>query len=313
MVLHFFLLASFFWMSAIAVNVFWGFYNLWRNGVPPPPTFPGGMRPIHYRVIACCWGLPLAATSFCVLLDLVLKPDCIGYGIGESCWIGEEFSRLITFAIPAFVSLFFNLLSAVASLVIMYHLRQQAASLNFHYPHHREMALVAVRLFVSIGSQWFFGFLLYIIEENMIIEYLFVCTTSLQGTFCFFCIVTRRLWRRKLTIWARDHIRCGANRVHASTNASDLHVQGGDDAEGAVRKGRPIEGEERNHEVSDSVHERKASSMSDCQSAARTGKRDLTSASEILTAQKIQKMQKSVVKKNFGEQRLRTLVENDEN
>ena len=166
MALHFFLLASFFWTSATAINVFLGFYNLWRNRMPPP-ILGRGMRRIHCWVIACCWGFPLGMTTFCVLLDLVFWPNSIGYGVIESCWIGKEFSRLVAFAIPSFISLFLNLFLAAASLTIMYVMRQKGLSHNFCFLCHQEMAIVAVRLFVSIGSQWFFGFLLYVLEDDV--------------------------------------------------------------------------------------------------------------------------------------------------
>ena len=86
------------------------------------------------------------------------------------------------------------------------------------------MALVAVRLFVSIGCQWFFGFLLYVLEDDVIVEYLFVCTTSLQGTFCFVGIVTTRLVRRRLKAWINQHIQ--RVRVQPTVVTADPKVRG---------------------------------------------------------------------------------------
>ena len=195
----------------------------------------------------------------------------------------------------------------------MHLLRRKGSSLDFRYLRHKEMALVAVRIFVSVGSQWFFGFLFYIIKDNKIVEYLFVCTTSLQGTFCFLCVVTTRLVRKKVKVWARKRCLCNSKRVQPSTMVvADLRIRGGHEVKctgelavegiGSGDTGDDagtLEGDAALRERVCVIH--RENKIND-EIRVVTEKRDSSSST-----------QKSVVRKSLIEHQLSTLVENEEN
>ena len=208
--LHFFLLASFFWSSCIAVRVIWGFYQLERGAVAPVSNAARSYR--NWRVggvAAVCWGVPLCGILVCVLLDEVLTPGVIGYGAsGTNCWIGQEFSGMIVFAAPTFVSAFLNVIVFAATLAYLAFLRKSMSNIrsNAQFAQHSQFALIALRLFVSLGVQWIFGFVLFL-WKNSIIEAIFTLLTSLQGSFVFVSIVTTNFVRQRVKIWAEIVLR----------------------------------------------------------------------------------------------------------
>ena len=216
MLLHFFLLASFFWTSCIAIRVFSGFRQLRRQLAPQQPAHSAHprRRRATLAVSILCWAVPFIFCGVCVTLDTV-NPGTIGYGAeNSSCWIGRRSSHMMVFAIPSFVSLFLNISILILSLVMMKSLQSDllrspsspaadssaSSSNNVQFLNQREMAFAALRLIASVGAQWIFGFALYI-AKNRVTEMLFIITTSLQGFFVSISILTTRSVRVRMRRW----------------------------------------------------------------------------------------------------------------
>ena len=168
-------------------------------------------------VVGICWFTPLIFTIICAFLDNIY-PGMIGYGSfnDSSCWIGEESSHMMFFAIPSFVSLFLNILLLSLSLWMMISLQMSLQNIksDIRFSSHREMAFAALRLIASVGLQWIFGFVLYI-HRSVVTEILFVVTTSLQGFFVALSIITTRFMRALLKRWmAKVFLRPTVNPVN---------------------------------------------------------------------------------------------------
>ena len=225
MALHFFLIATFFWSSCVALRVFWSLARL--EGQLSPANGPVGYhrRWIMPVVTAFCWGTPLCFVLVCGVIDLAARPGSIGYGADGSCWIGVEASRLAVFAIPSFVAAFFNAILLTASLSIVAFLRRSVGNIrsNGLFKTRVEMAFVALRLLATVGTQWILGFVLFIDHDNAVVETLFTITTTLQGFFVFLAIITTGFMRQRLAIWARFVFRRLRGPARVAPNAAPMN------------------------------------------------------------------------------------------
>ena len=174
-------------------------------------------------VVILCWGLPLVAVLACVIIDEVTSAGSIGYGAANAiCWIADESSRLFVFAIPSFVSAILNAVLLAISMTFMALLRRVNGNFrsNVQFTRLSEMAMVALRLFASVGGQWVLGFVLYL-NRNPVVETLFTISVSLQGVFVFLSFLSTRIARQRIAMWARIVLRRGPARVAPSVACVD--------------------------------------------------------------------------------------------
>ncbi|CAF0997110.1 unnamed protein product [Rotaria magnacalcarata] len=213
--IHFFFLASFFWMNVMA-------FDLWK-------TFHTGFsiyicevreRLPYYALYA--WGIPVIIVLIGILLDVKnahLKP-CYGkYFRGcndvcfhtkndaplQGCWIESASMRFILFGIPIGVILLINFIFyALTVRNIRRGLKSVRTQVEHKFQRKKQVVpgehdvKIYMRMAVLAGFGWTIGFILFALPDNQegfqyylvtIFKYLFILLNATPGLFLFFVYV----------------------------------------------------------------------------------------------------------------------------
>lgn len=169
--LHYFYLSSFVWMSIIAFDTYRTFsrtcHTRQRTGK------------LKARFLAFGWLPALVFVVICFSLDqsgLV----AIGYGGRDHCWINNPRSNTFVFVIPVAFSILFNGLFFLLTVISIRKIKKQTQKVGNAANSRRSMVLF-VKLAVLLGFTWIFGYLKILVSSYF--EYPFVILTSLHGVY----------------------------------------------------------------------------------------------------------------------------------
>ncbi|KAL9987689.1 hypothetical protein ACROYT_G002036 [Oculina patagonica] len=178
--LHYFFLSSFVWMSIIAFDTYRTFsrtcHTRQRTGK------------LKARFFAFGWLLALVFVIICFSLDqsgLV----AIGYGGRDHCWINNPKTNTFVFVVPVAFSILFNGLFFLLTVISIRKIKKQTQKVESAGRSRRSMVLF-VKLAVLMGFTWVFGYLMILVPSySVYFEYPFVIFTSLQGVYIAFGFV----------------------------------------------------------------------------------------------------------------------------
>ena len=176
--LHYFNLASFMWMSIIAFDTYLTFSRSCRSR-QRTNQWKGGF-------MALGWLPVLAFVVICFALDQSGKV-AIGYGGTHHCWINKFLANTIVFVLPVAFSILFNALFYVLTLLSIRKIKKQTRQ-AVYATNNRKNAVLFFKLAVLMGFTWIFGYLKILFHSNYF-DYPFVIFTSLQGVFIAFGFV----------------------------------------------------------------------------------------------------------------------------
>jgi len=178
-VTHYFLVSNFCWTFCIAFN----FYQMIvrRNRESQ-------LLEKWYHLFA--WGLPLA---LCIGVGSATDYGAVGGGgnSGSQCWITDDLARFLTFFIPGLVIISSN---GILFFFIGREIHETLAGAPKSDQRDRKKEFrVYISIYVSIGLSWVFGYLMFLVPEEIVITIfliLFTIFTPLQGffIFVFYCI-----------------------------------------------------------------------------------------------------------------------------
>ena len=175
--LHYFNLSSFVWMSIIAFDTYRTFsrscYTRQRTGK------------VKARFLAIGWLPALVFVVVCFSLDqsgLVV----IGYGGTNHCWINNAKSNMFVFLIPVAFSILFNALLFFLTVNSIRKIRKQTQQVG-NVANSRRNLVLFVKLAVLMGFTWIFGYLKIVVSSYF--DYPFVIFTSFQGVYIAFGFV----------------------------------------------------------------------------------------------------------------------------
>ncbi len=176
-------LAAFVWMNVIAVDT-WLVFR-------PSSAFSRAEeegRPLIIHLILG-WGIPLL---------LVALPTAINYTNafyrfhpnfgGIRCWYTQRYAMLVYFGIPVGMSILLNTILYIYTALSLYRSFQTSVLTTKTEGRH---FTVYVRLFIMMGVAWIFGFISAFTEE-VILDFIFIILTSLQGFFLFISFVCNK-------------------------------------------------------------------------------------------------------------------------
>lgn len=174
--LHYFSLVSFAWMSLIA-------YDTWR-------TFScqywhqsrGIWRQMRARVthhMAVGWLPALIFVVTCTALDQSNVVN-IGYGANAGCWISNRVANLCVFTTPVSLSLVFNIVYFLRTIKAIRQTKHQTRNVTEQSQNGRDFPIFA-RIAALMGFSWLFGFLAMLISKYL--WYPFTILTTLQGVY----------------------------------------------------------------------------------------------------------------------------------
>lgn len=196
LLVHYFFLASFFWTSALALDLYSSV-----TALSEPSKRPRTRALCAYS--AYCWLAPCLVVALSAAVDLWLLPAghpvAPGYGRGV-CWISSRLALLAFFAAPIGIIVSVNMVLFVLCVVRISGTLTQADKLRRSAQStSRSRLLVYVKLALVMGATWTLGFVAPFARVQAL-WHAFVILNSLQGAFVFFAF-TRLTLGHRLASW----------------------------------------------------------------------------------------------------------------
>ena len=197
--LHFFFLAQFSWMSIMSFDAVRKFYRA-RNMIVDSKRDKLHLL-ISYVLIG--WGVPLLLIIVCIIVNFTTS-NLVLYGVladGSlgSCWINHLESALIAFVAPLILSISFNF---VMFIIVTYFIIVAYRSQSKQRRNNTPLLHLNVAIFCTTGLTWIFGFIAILAGASWA-WYLFIIFNSTQGFAIFvvflFTKKTLKLYRCRFT------------------------------------------------------------------------------------------------------------------
>ncbi|XP_033118603.1 latrophilin receptor-like protein A [Anneissia japonica] len=183
--MHFFWLASFFWMSVLAYDISQTFKtktydqskgDKWK-------TF------VKYSIIA--WGSPFVIVAICVMLSMTVESLGFEYGSTSVCWISDPVISLVIFGGPVAFALFLN---SIFFGMTVHGVREtiKASEILHRNAPNTSSITTEMKIYFKItslmGFSWIFGFIAGFTGIEFL-WYVFIVLCTLQGVFVFVSFV----------------------------------------------------------------------------------------------------------------------------
>ena len=214
--LHYFLLSQFSWMSITSFEITRTFCQAYQLRMSETMGFKRNLL-IAYLIIG--WSTPLIITVVTVIVNYTTD-GLVLYGVQEdgtlgSCWINHLKSSVVAFIAPLVLSLLFNFVTFVITFVFICISDRSKVRL------HNDKNIPYIRLILAVfsisGLTWLFG-LLAIFSSVAWTWYPFIVFNTLQGLFIFVVfLATKRVILLYLSLFG---IR---NQCQASVDIKKLH------------------------------------------------------------------------------------------
>lgn len=174
--IHYLVLVSFTWTSIIAFDT-WRAFSTSRE--QRMRLRDGSRRTKILRFMAVGWIPALIFVIICVILDQT-EIFIVDYGGEEGCLIINNNARLFLLTIPTAVSVTFNAIFFVKTVLVIRRTKNKVRAMASH-PQNRNNFQVYARLFVLMGFTWIFGFLALLVSKYLF--YPFTIFNTLQGVY----------------------------------------------------------------------------------------------------------------------------------
>ena len=174
--LHYFFLVSFMWMSIIAFET-WMVFSKTRIQHRNPSRRKKCFKLLRRVMIG--WLPAFVFVVLCVALD---QSDAVAFHYGgiKGCWINNSTAKLYFFVLPVALSITFNTVLFVLTVRAIRKTNNQARKATLDTAN-RKTAAVFLRIFILMGFTWIFGFLQVLVSKYF--EYPFIIFTTLQGLY----------------------------------------------------------------------------------------------------------------------------------
>ena len=187
--LHFFFLTQFVWMSVMSFEVVRKFNRARKLIVDTKHE----TLCLFISYVTVGWGLPLLISTVSIIVNftttgLVLYGVLADRSLG-SCWINHLESAVLTFVVPLILSILFNLVMfvVVSAYIIIASQTQAKLKKEDGTPFFR----LNVAIFCTTGLTWIFGFIA-ILAGGTWAWYLFIIFNSTQGFVIFIAFLFKR-------------------------------------------------------------------------------------------------------------------------
>eukprot|EP00795_Rhopilema_esculentum_P016938 gene16938-8428_t len=175
--LHWFLLASFFWMSSLAYEYFIGFHQI--------RLVSHAAKMVRFKAYCgVSFLVPTIALLVCLLLDIP-NGTITQYGANERCFIVGFWTNLFAFVVPVAIILSINIGLLVFTIRDL-HQRKKATQHITNGTNRKNvvLTLVALKMSVILGVAWLMAFVDGIIS-NIVVRYIYVIVVTFQGLFIY--------------------------------------------------------------------------------------------------------------------------------
>ena len=192
---HFFWLTVMFSMNSCSVQM----YLIFKRTLKLSPKFQW-RRTVKYALYVALSSLFFVTINVCVSL-IKSGGEESGYG-GNVCYVSSAVMLLITFILPAGVTIFANI--GLFTYVVFRLQKSNVSSTKMNLD--RNYFGVYARLSTLTGLTWLFGFIMLIVQ-NDVLEYLFIIFNASQGVFIMIAFLINKrvysIWRSSSLISSR--------------------------------------------------------------------------------------------------------------
>ena len=171
--LHYFFLASFMWMSIIAFET-WQIFSKLRIQDRIRSKRKKCFRLL--RRFSLGWLCVLGFVVVCVALNQS-NTVTLQYGGTKGCWINNAYANLFFFGLPVALSLSFNVIFFALTVRAIRKTNNQTRRVTQNH----QTATVFLKIFILMGFTWVFGFLNVLVSHYF--QYPFIIFTTLQGLY----------------------------------------------------------------------------------------------------------------------------------
>ncbi|ESO84356.1 hypothetical protein LOTGIDRAFT_75274, partial [Lottia gigantea] len=201
---HYFFLASFFWMNVMSYDVYKTFANKCIL------TRIRGTKKFLPRYAMYAWGSPAIIVALCVFIEYGNVNDTNEtYGVNHysGCWITRPVAALITFGLPIMVIFVINTVFFIRTIICIQataKLAHHTTRRTFSHMTGKSDVMLYVRMSTVMGFTWIFGLASSIISSIFtkpdqtvcmalrILSILFTVFNCGQGLFIFFAFIFKR-------------------------------------------------------------------------------------------------------------------------
>ena len=183
LLLHFFLVASFFWMGVCTFHMMMVFVFIFKRSGSENTR----IAFTRYAVIANL----AAATLVCINIIVSVTSGGPGFGYGgQPCYISDKIMILYSVAIPLGVVIICNFLMFMYVIIKV----SRLPDVKKDTKHERRNIIIFAKLSTLTGLTWAFAYI-YQWTEVEAFAYLFILTNASQGLFIMFSfIINKRVW-----------------------------------------------------------------------------------------------------------------------
>ena len=174
--LYYFFLVSFTWMSVIAFET-WKIFSKTRIQHRKPSRKKTRCKLLQMTMIG--WVPAFVFVVVCVALDQT-NTVAAHFGGSKGCWINNPTANLFFFVLPVALSISFNAVCFSFTVRAIWKTNKQARRAT-HEAMKRKTAVVFLKIFILMGFTWIFGFLKVLVSHYF--EYPFIIFTTLQGLY----------------------------------------------------------------------------------------------------------------------------------
>ncbi|XP_064624515.1 uncharacterized protein LOC135486001 [Lineus longissimus] len=191
MLIHYFFLAAFAWMTMMATDMALTFRPMNLHGT-------GGTSQNRFLYVSLyAWSFPAVIVVPGIVMDqfdYFIDPYNPGYGGGGSvCWFSNKMALILFFLVPCAAHLLVNFICyiyTVYNIAVVSKLAKKAKQCD------KCNLFLYFKLSIIMGGTWLLAYI-WIITRNEVVEYAFIILNGLQGLFLFLTFVCRtRTWRQ---------------------------------------------------------------------------------------------------------------------
>ena len=201
LLLHYFSLSQFSWMSIMAFEMTRTFYQAYKLRVNETKQSKRIIFTIYFIV---GWSLPLLISVLTIVVNFSTE-GLVLYGMLEdgtqgSCWINHVESAIVAMIVPVVISLTFNAITFVIVILFLIHAYRSQAKVKKMTKSNVSYFRLTVAVFTVSGLSWGFGFIA-ILTGTSWSWYPFIIFNSIQGFVIFLAFLcTKKVGKLYLSL-----------------------------------------------------------------------------------------------------------------
>ena len=218
-ILHFFFLGQFSWMSVMSFEMTRTFHQASKLRTQESSKFKRNLFIVYFLI---GWGLPLLITVVSITVNYTTN-GLVLYGVRAdgtqgSCWINHLESAIVAFVVPLCLSLSFNLITFI--IVSVYLFRAFQTQTKVKKDHRVSYLRINLAIFTVSGLTWVFGFIAILVGASWA-WYIFIILNSSLGFVIFiFFLFTKKIARLYLSLL---HLRTAESTATFSKHKTELN------------------------------------------------------------------------------------------